>query len=210
MKKSGACRRAGTSAACKHRIRARPSTRRRRRPRRARSASCVERQRLRRRTARRARARSSGVRFATNAISAPREARFEAASSPIRPAPISSTRRPVELAEHLGGERRGRRRDRSRALADRRLAAHALADGERLAEDAVEQRSRLDRLVALREPGRGSRPRPGRASRARRQRGTDGSAASSSCRRYSDAVERLAGELARAPRAREPRRSPAR
>ena len=47
-----------------------------------------------RRSAAPAHARVSRVRFATKAISAPRDARFDAASSPMRPAPISRTRRP--------------------------------------------------------------------------------------------------------------------
>src|SRR5581483_985178 len=54
---------------------------------------------------------------------------------------------PRELTEDLGRERRGGRRDRRRALADRRLAAHALADGERLAKDTVEHRPRRHRFI---------------------------------------------------------------
>ena len=52
-----------------------------------------------------------------------------------------------EVAEHLPGERRCRRGDGGRALADRRLAAHPLADRERLAEHVIEQRARVDGLV---------------------------------------------------------------
>jgi len=46
-----------------------------------------------------------------------------------------------QVAEHLGGQGRGRGRDRRRAFADRRLGANALADGQRLPEDTVEERA---------------------------------------------------------------------
>ena len=89
----------------------------------------------------------SSVRFATYAIRAPRDARLPAASSPIRPAPIEHHPPPVEVAEHLRRQRRGGRADRRRALADRGLRPHALADRQRLAEHPVEQRPRRHRLV---------------------------------------------------------------
>ena len=85
--------------------------------------------------------------FAVSTISAPRVRRLRAACSPTLPAPISRIRQPVEIAEHLLGERGGRRRDRRGALADRRLRAHLAAGVQRLAEDAVEQRPGRARLV---------------------------------------------------------------
>ena len=146
MKKSGVRRRCAGTSAGGARAPGRSSTRRRRRPRRAgsRRSSSLSASPPKRAASSRA-ARS--VRFATNAISAPRDARFAAASSPIRPAPIEQHAAPVQLAEHLRRERRRGRRDRRRALADRGLGAHALADGERLAEHAVEQRPGRNRLV---------------------------------------------------------------
>src|SRR5581483_12245511 len=54
---------------------------------------------------------------------------------------------PVEVSEHLRRERGGGRRDGRGALPDRGLAAHALAERDRLPEDAVEQRPRRDRIV---------------------------------------------------------------
>ena len=47
---------------------------------------------------------------------------------------------PVEPAEHLLGQCRRGRRDRGRALGDRRLGAHLLAGVQRLAEEPVEHR----------------------------------------------------------------------
>ena len=79
--------------------------------------AALERDRPGRRSGRRARRAWSGERLATNAIRAPRAARLRAASSATCPAPTSSTRQPVEIAEHLLGERRGRRGDGRRALA---------------------------------------------------------------------------------------------
>ena len=53
----------------------------------------------------------------------------------------------VQVAEDLLGERRGCRRHRRRALADRRLRANLAAGVQRLPEDAVEQLSGRARLV---------------------------------------------------------------
>ena len=55
----------------------------------------------------------------------------------------------VQIAEDLRRERRRRRRDGRRALADRGLGANALADRERLAEHAVERRPGGHRLVCV-------------------------------------------------------------
>ena len=90
---------------------------------------------------------SSGVRFATNAISAPREARFA-------PRARRSCRR--RSAARAGPSRSPKTCAASAAAADETDAglspiavsrAHALADGERLAEHAVEQRPRRAGLV---------------------------------------------------------------
>ena len=53
----------------------------------------------------------------------------------------------VEVAEHLLGERRGRRRDRRGALPDRRLRPHLASGMQRLAKDAIEQQPGRTRLV---------------------------------------------------------------
>src|SRR3712207_8207318 len=58
---------------------------------------------------------------------------------------------PGEVAEHLLGERRRRRRDRGGRLADPRLRAHLLAGVERLSEQAVEHRARRSALVGRSE-----------------------------------------------------------
>ena len=100
----------------------------------------VERERLRRRTASRARGRPRrcGWRRTRSWRRAPRGSRRRARRSARRRRAAPS--RPVEIAEDLRRERGGGGRHRGRALADRRLGAHALAELERLAEDAVEQR----------------------------------------------------------------------
>ena len=149
------------------------------------------------------------MRFATYAISAPRDARFDAASSPIRPAPISSTRRPARSPNTCAA---------SAAAADETDAglspiavsrAHALADGERLAEDAVEQRPRLDGLVRRAHLAED-------LALARHERVEAGGDAEEMQRGrllvqpVEDAVERLAGELLERRDARAPRRPPTR
>ena len=100
----------------------------------------LERQRLTAEAVRELACRCRPVRFATYAIRAPREARFAAASSPIRPAPISSTRRPVRSPNTCAASAAAAEETDAGALADRGLRPDPLADGQRLAEHPVEQR----------------------------------------------------------------------
>ena len=124
-----------------------------------------------RRSARRAPRRDRACGSRRTRSSAPRETRLRAASSPTLPAPTRRIAPAGEVAEHLLRERRGGRRDRRRALADRRLRARLPARMERLAEEAVEERPRSRPPRTPRAPGRGSRPRRARASRAPPRRG---------------------------------------
>ena len=80
---------------------------------------------------------------------APREARFGGRELADPAGADQQHAATLEVAEHLRRERGRRGRDRRRALADRGLGAHALADRERLPEDAVEQRPGRDRLVRV-------------------------------------------------------------
>ena len=199
MKNNGRRRRSGRSAAMHHELR---------RARRGhdhvgggeRLAEIVERHGLGRRSGRPARCAASRERLATNAISAPRDARFDAASSPIRPAPISSTRRPARSPKTWAA-RAAAADETDAGLSPIAVSLRTrLPTRERLAEDAVEQRAGLDRLerrphlaedLAL---ARHERVEPGRdAEEVQRGRVV--------VQAVEHAVERLAGELARAPRA---------
>ncbi len=143
----------------------------------------LERRQPARRTARRARrlGRASGWRRTRSR----RRARQGCAprSSPILPAPTSSTRQPARSPKTCSASAAAADGDRGRALADRRLRAHLLARVDRLAEQPVEQRPGLRRPRRRRAPGRGSRPRRGPASRARRRHGRGACAAASSSSR---------------------------
>ena len=62
-------------------------------------------------------------------------------SLPISPAPMTSTVRPFRSPKIFLRQRGGREADRHRALGERRLGAHPLADGERPREHLVEHRA---------------------------------------------------------------------
>ncbi len=80
----------------------------------------------------------SMVRLVTRMCSMPCALRCVAVSSLVSPAPTMSTVWSLKRAEHLQGQLDGRRAHAHRALADGRLGAHALADLERVPEQAVE------------------------------------------------------------------------
>ena len=69
-----------------------------------------------------------------------------AVSLPISPAPMTSDVAALEVAEDLARERDGGEADRHRARAEAGLGPHALADGERRVEQAVEDRPRRLRV----------------------------------------------------------------
>ena len=77
------------------------------------------------------------VRLVTVSV-APCVRSVRAASSDILPAPTTSTRAPVEVAEHLARELDRHRADRDRVARDRGLAAHAARHPERALEAGVE------------------------------------------------------------------------
>ena len=77
-----------------------------------------------------------------------------------------------EVTEDLLCERGSGGRHRSWAFADRGLDPGAAACVQCLPEEAVEQRARSAPPRTRHAPGRGSRPRPERASRGLRRRGT--------------------------------------
>ena len=136
------------------------------------------------------RARSSpcaSVRFATTAISAPRET--EVAGSGLADLPGAEQEDAVacEVAEHLLGQRCGRRRDRRRALADRGLHPNALARVQRLAEEPVEKRACRPGFECRRTWPRIS-PSPGTSESSPAATRKRWSAAASSRRRYSAAA----------------------
>ena len=85
---------------------------------------------------------------------------------------------PLQIAEDLARQRDRRVADRDGARGERRLRAHALADGERRVEQPVEQRAGRAALggqaVARPSPVRGSAARRPRANRGRPRRGTGG------------------------------------
>ena len=146
MKKSGRRRRAGTSEAA--------TTEPRRARRREhdvdvaeRRGHVVERRSASRRTARELAARAPRCGSRRTRSTAPREERFagrelaHAAGADEQHAPAS------KVAEDLLRQRGRGRRHRRGALADRGLRPDALADLQRLAEDAVEQRPRRGGVV---------------------------------------------------------------
>ena len=99
---------------------------------------------------------AAGLEGAVRDVGDPRAARGEVPGGELAdPAGADEHHAPAgEIAEHLRGQGRGGRADRRRALADRGLRAHALADGQRLAEHPVEQRPRrhgLERRAHLAE-----------------------------------------------------------
>ena len=73
--------------------------------------------------------------------STPRARRFLAASSPILPAPTSRTERFSRSSKTRAASSAASGGDGCRVLADARLAAHALADVQRLAEQPVQDRT---------------------------------------------------------------------
>ena len=137
--------------------RARPSPRRGR----SRARSSTRRRRRRARAPPRARARSVLLFAVERRCSRPARAQVARRLLADLAGADQQDRAAVEVAEHLLGERGGRRRDRRGALADRRLRTHLAARVQRLPEDTVEQQPGRARVVARRAPGRESRPRPG-------------------------------------------------
>ena len=80
-------------------------------------------------------------RLATQSRSTPRERRFRCGQLTHLARADEQDRPLLEVVEDPGGELGCSGRDRRRVLTDARLAAHALADVQRLAEEAVEDRT---------------------------------------------------------------------
>ena len=96
-----------------------------------------------RRSAGRARSRGRSGGWRRTPTDTPRSTSARAVSSPVSPAPTITTRRPRQVAERLPRELHGdRAAPRRSPRADRGLGAHALAGGERLAEEPVHDRAR--------------------------------------------------------------------